>query len=314
MHVSLSVIISAFNEERYLAECIKSLKLGEHPDWEAVVINDASTDNTAKVMDIFAAKLPNLRCYPMDYNIGQGSARNLAIMLAKGRHITFVDADDYVDAEQLASSLGKAENSGVDILVSGHARLYDTGLSPVPIPDGEYSGPAAACVFLKREFGSWGSCFKIYRREHLIRQACFFVARFYYEDVVFGLQAFFSAEKAAAETEAYYVYRCNNISTTRKSFVTPLHLLSSAKLYFDIVQFMKARPPLPVFGSALDAACEILLADHLPRMLPAIQRGMHRTSPDFYHMFLHYMSCHESPFSLAVLHFAREQAAGRVMR
>jgi glycosyltransferase involved in cell wall biosynthesis len=312
MDVALSVIIAAFNEERHLAECIKSLKLGEHPDWEAIVINDASTDKTAKVMALFAAKLPNLRCRSLDYNVGQGSARNFGMMLATGRRITFLDADDYVDADKLASSLAKAERSGVDILVSGHTRLYDDGPVLTSLPDGEYSGPAAACALLARAFGSYGACFKIYTREHLIRQACLFVARFYYEDVAFGLQAFFSAPKVATESNAYYMYRCNEPSTTRQRFVTPLHLLSSAKVYFDIAQFIKTKPPLPAFKAALDAACDIMLADHFSRMLPAIQQGMHKTSLETYHTFLYFMSCHESAFSSAILHAVREYEAGRI--
>jgi glycosyltransferase involved in cell wall biosynthesis len=94
MQTELSIIICAHNEERHIAECIESLHLADHPQWEAIIINDASTDATLDVIELFAQKHINLRCYSLTHNMGTGNARNFAIMLAKGEYIAFLDHEN----------------------------------------------------------------------------------------------------------------------------------------------------------------------------------------------------------------------------
>ncbi len=304
MKPELSIIICCHNEEKYLPECLKSLKLNEHPAWEAIVIDDASTDKSREILRFFQKKFSNLYVHELDYNVGLGSARNMAMLLAKGAYINFLDADDYVDADALARKVEQIRSRGADILISAHQRLFDTGLALFPLESAEYSGPAAACMYLARAFNTWASWVAIYKREHLIACDCFFAPRMYYEDVKFCLPAYYRAAKAVTSEEPFYVYRCNNQSITRGKTNSLLHLMSSARLYFDMVTFVQSRPPLPMLQKSFRIALEILKNEHLPRMSGAMEQNLHKSSAETLAEFQHYMTCYDSDFARMALNAA----------
>jgi glycosyltransferase involved in cell wall biosynthesis len=301
MPKELSIIMSAHNEERYIAEAIKSLRLATHLEWELIVIDDASTDRTDVVIEQFRKKLPNVNAYHLDINMGQGSARNFGLMLAQGDYLAFLDADDYVNADKLEAHLALARAKDVDILAGGHTRIYDGREKSCPALEGEYSGHIAAALYLMREFASWGSCFHLFKRRHILRNACFFSQRFYYEDVVFCANAFYTAKNILSLSEGFYMYRCNNSSTTRTDTNSQLHLLSSARLYFDIVQFMNTVHNVKLYSTVFNKICEILANEHFPRMLPVLKCGEHLRNPEFYNTFISYINCKKSLFSDIVL-------------
>jgi glycosyltransferase involved in cell wall biosynthesis len=307
MRVELSIIMSAYNEERYIAEAVKSLRLAEHSEWELIIINDASTDRTNTVIKQFGKRLPNIRAHAFDCNVGQGSARNFAIMLAKGEYLAFLDADDYVDADRLKSHVALAQVNDVDILAGGHRRIYDAGEEICTALAGEHPGHIAAALYLMRKFASWGSCFHLFRRGHILQNACFFSQRFYYEDVVFCANAFYKAKSVLSLTEGFYTYRCNNTSTTRMSTNSQLHLLSSARMYFDIAQFINTVRNSELYSAVFNKVCEILVNEHFPRMLPALKYGRYLRDPEFYNTFISYINCKESLFSNIVLHAVGSQ-------
>lgn len=94
--MKLSVIIPVFNCERYLKECLESVRVQTMSDFEVICVDDGSTDNTAVILDEFAALDKRFKVIHQA-NGGQGKARNTGIDNAKGDYIAFVDADDWVD-------------------------------------------------------------------------------------------------------------------------------------------------------------------------------------------------------------------------
>ncbi|MCL2161694.1 MAG: glycosyltransferase family 2 protein [Betaproteobacteria bacterium] len=310
MQMKLSIIICVYNEERYISECIESLHLADHPQWEAIVVNDASTDTTLDIIELFARKHTNLRCYSLTHNMRLGNARNFAIMLASGEYIAFLDADDYIDAAVLAEKL-RMIDAGTDVLINGHSRLYDHGPSTIAIESGEFSGHAAACLYLRRKFGTWGSCIHIYRRDHVLRNNCLFASGFYYEDVVFCFKALCTAGKVIADPTPFYVYRCNNDGITRGNAATPLHLMSSARLHFDLVHILQTKPEDDKLRVAFARAFNILTEEHLPRMIKSLQQGMHEKSLEFFGEFMHYIKCCDTPFSRDVLAVIQSQSCNK---
>ena len=88
-----SIIIPAYNAEAYLQRCLDSIFSQEFEDYEVVVINDGSTDDTAELLVQYAAGHTNLRVITQS-NQGMATARNRGIDKAKGEYILFVDSDD----------------------------------------------------------------------------------------------------------------------------------------------------------------------------------------------------------------------------
>lgn len=96
----ISVIIPFYNEEERISRCIDSLIAQTFKDFEILLINDGSTDNTAKIVEKYAENHKNITLINQK-NSGQGAARNNGIRKSQAPYITFVDADDYVDCEYL---------------------------------------------------------------------------------------------------------------------------------------------------------------------------------------------------------------------
>ncbi|MFT5883703.1 MAG: glycosyltransferase involved in cell wall biosynthesis [Arcticibacterium sp.] len=95
-----SVIIPAYNYGHYISESIQSVLNQSFQDWECIVIDDGSKDNTAEVVKAFTQKDSRIK-YHFQKNAGLSKARNRGISLAKGSYFQFLDADDLLESEKL---------------------------------------------------------------------------------------------------------------------------------------------------------------------------------------------------------------------
>lgn len=89
----ISVIIPAYNSEKYIDNCLKSVLTGQQAEYEVIVVNDGSTDSTGEICHKWKALSDNL-IYIEQNNQGQGSARNTAIKHSRGEWLVFLDSDD----------------------------------------------------------------------------------------------------------------------------------------------------------------------------------------------------------------------------
>ena len=94
-----SVIIPVYNCEKYLYKCLDSLLFQKYNNYELIIINDGSTDNTLKIINKYNIKFNNIIKIITKNNEGVSAARNDGMRIAKGKYITFIDCDDYVSAD-----------------------------------------------------------------------------------------------------------------------------------------------------------------------------------------------------------------------
>ena len=94
----LSVIVSAYNDEKYIERCLDSIINQTYGNIEIIVIDDGSTDDTLKKCNLIQSKTKNLKVFSKK-NGGPSSARNFGLEKCTGKLITFVDSDDWVDIE-----------------------------------------------------------------------------------------------------------------------------------------------------------------------------------------------------------------------
>lgn len=97
MNPKISVIVPVYNTEKYLHRCIDSILAQTFTDFELLLIDDGSKDNSGTICDEYAAKDSRVRVFHKE-NGGVSSARNLGLDNAKGEWISFVDSDDYTDS------------------------------------------------------------------------------------------------------------------------------------------------------------------------------------------------------------------------
>lgn len=122
----ITVVVPAYNNETWLPRCLDSLLGQDYPDMEIVVVNDGSTDGTARVLDDYAGRYPNIQAVHQD-NAGVTAARLAGVSQATGAWIGFVDSDDTVDPDMYSHLLSNARKEGADIAHCGHQTLFPDG-------------------------------------------------------------------------------------------------------------------------------------------------------------------------------------------
>jgi teichuronic acid biosynthesis glycosyltransferase TuaG len=90
----VSIITPSYNSEKFISETIQSVQNQTHQNWEMIIVDDCSSDNTVSVIEKFIEKEDRIRLIQLDKNSGAGIARETALSNAKGAYIAFLDADD----------------------------------------------------------------------------------------------------------------------------------------------------------------------------------------------------------------------------
>ena len=110
----ISVIIPVYNVEEYLHYAIESLEKQTYKNFEIILVNDGSTDDSGKLCDDYSEKYSNVRVFHKE-NGGLSDARNFGVQKAKGEFITFLDPDDYLEAYslELLASVQKQHNCDI---------------------------------------------------------------------------------------------------------------------------------------------------------------------------------------------------------
>ena len=101
----VSVIMPIYNSEKYLADTLNSIFAQDYKDFEIVLVDDCSTDSSAKIIADFQETHPEIVYFCQDKNRGAGAARNKALELAKGRYVAFLDSDDIWLPEKLGRQI-----------------------------------------------------------------------------------------------------------------------------------------------------------------------------------------------------------------
>ena len=122
----ISVIVPAYNLAPWLGRCLDSLLAQTHKNLEIIVVNDGSKDDTAAVMEDYAARYPQIKAIHKE-NGGVTSARLRGVAEATGQWLGFIDGDDTIEPEMYAHLLGNAHQYGGDISHCGHQVLFPDG-------------------------------------------------------------------------------------------------------------------------------------------------------------------------------------------
>ncbi|AOW08697.1 glycosyltransferase family 2 protein [Flavobacterium gilvum] len=91
---AVSIITPSFNSEKFIADTIRSVQNQTYPNWEMIIVDDCSTDQTASIIEHFVANDERIRFFQLPKNSGAGIAREVALSKTEGDYIAFLDADD----------------------------------------------------------------------------------------------------------------------------------------------------------------------------------------------------------------------------
>jgi hypothetical protein len=134
-NVLVSIIIPCYNQAQFLDAALQSVHYQTYSNWECIVVNDGSADNSEDIAKEWTAKDIRFQYFHKE-NAGVSSARNLGIEKAKGQYLQFVDADDIVDKRKLELSLQELnliENKGLKIVISNF-RMFVNNVNDSMMP------------------------------------------------------------------------------------------------------------------------------------------------------------------------------------
>jgi teichuronic acid biosynthesis glycosyltransferase TuaG len=112
----VSIVCPAYRCSGVIGNCIRSVLNQTHADWELLIAEDCSPDDTRQVVASWAAKDQRIKLIPMSSNSGPAMARNAALQQARGRWIAFLDSDDWWLPQKLERSLAAAEAHGAALV------------------------------------------------------------------------------------------------------------------------------------------------------------------------------------------------------
>ncbi|WP_396168090.1 glycosyltransferase family 2 protein [Flavobacterium sp.] len=123
MNRLVSIIVPCYNQAQYLDAALQSVLEQTYPDWECIIVNDGSPDNSEEVAKKWVEKDPRF-IYIYKENGGVSSARNLGIEKAIGAYFQFLDSDDFLDKEKLELTLQQIESNKEVNLVISNFRMF----------------------------------------------------------------------------------------------------------------------------------------------------------------------------------------------
>lgn len=222
MQPFFSIVIPFYKAERYIGQCIESLKSQTFESFEAICVNDASPDKSLAVAQEAAAGDERFSFISLPCNSGQSAARNAALDLARGTVVAFLDSDDYFVPEALEKIATHFENQHLDELYFNAESFYENAeahrrivedFSHRPSFPGVATGPELFTFFEERgQFMPHGALRAI--RRSLIEDASI---RFYegiiHEDLLFTLQTLVLAQRSSFLNEPIYMRRIHIEST-----------------------------------------------------------------------------------------------------
>lgn len=232
----LTVIVAAYNVEKYIEKCLESLVNQIYKGLEILVINDGSTDNTKKIIEKYEKKYKNLKLLNKE-NGGLSSARNFGLKNTKTEYVTFVDGDDYLELNTYNLVMEKIEKEKTDLLIFNFKKVYSQKIINSKLDKKIYNKNFLKYLFSKStevDIVVWN---KIFKTDIILKNQIYFENRAYFEDTGFIFRYLYFVEKVSlAELPLYnYIQRENSIT---KKF-NPIIINSCENTYKIIKEFYR---------------------------------------------------------------------------
>ncbi|MCP3761402.1 glycosyltransferase [Domibacillus sp. A3M-37] len=215
----ISVIIPIYNGEKYIARCIKSIINQTINNFEIVVIDDGSTDNTRSIVEKLIRNDSRVK-YKFIENSGPGSARNEGIKIANGNLLCFVDADDFITQDMLEVLSNAYMNYKTNVIISKikisdqNNVIFNKSLNVEKTLTGK-----EVVKSMLYESSTTGYTFthgKLYNKKFITDNNIKFENINYSEDMLFNLDVYLNSKEVTLVDNELYCYFINNNSITRK--------------------------------------------------------------------------------------------------
>lgn len=238
----VSIIVPVYNKKKYLNCVLENIQKQEFNDFECILVDDGSIDGSQNICDVFSKKDSRFITVHMS-NSGVSNARNTGLMRARGKYITFIDADDSIDINYLKKLVDDIENTGADLVITGMKKYWEdtNNVEYLKTPiNGLYTFkeilPQFAEIQLKT--GIFGFCCgKIFKKE-IANNIFFDVSISLAEDFDFYLKIYPKVKKVYFDAECFYGYLQESSNNSVKSD-NQIDYLTQLKINLRYREFLK---------------------------------------------------------------------------
>lgn len=238
-----SIIMPVYNVAKYLDAAIDSVLSQTYNDWELILVNDASLDDSLLICYKYAKFDKRIIVVDKHINEGLGMARNTGMEYANGEWILFIDSDDRIEPYTLERLQSYLEKDAIDVLVFGFSQEYEDKdgniinkniLIPPQSTSENLCEVAAlvACLDYTRVLSYvWN---KLYRCELIKKNNIKFERTKMIEDILFNFQVFNVASHVSCIPESYYRYRKPLHETLASQYINDFHLLCLRRFHEEL--------------------------------------------------------------------------------
>lgn len=236
---NISIIVPVYNVEKYLVKCLDSLLLQTYSDFEVILVDDGSPDNSGKICDLYAKKDSRIRVIHQK-NSGPGPARNVGIQVASGKYITFTDADDWVAPQMLEKAVYYLENKEFDFVMYGNEAItYNESETKVVkteiwAPQKQEYHSAEACrdafcnILFSTSFNTpWN---KLYKTSIVKEHGIVFPKLKRAQDAIFNMEYYKHIRSFCIIPDVLYYFRQNTNNKIWSKFPKDLYMIDA---YYD---------------------------------------------------------------------------------
>lgn len=232
----VSIIIPVYNTEQYLSRCIDSIQAQSFTDFELLLIDDGSKDNSGKICDEYAAKDSRVRVFHKE-NGGVSSARNWGLEKSQGEWIIFIDSDDWISGSMLLDMYEKAISEKSDLAYCDLKMVFNEHTEVLHIAKYDSIKVNMLNNFIKSTFGTVvGMLAK--RRLYESNQVHFPIGVKFCEDFYVAVRLMLFSEKICYIPTAYYCYNRQNEGSASYSF-SQAHSDSVQWVFMDTIDLFQ---------------------------------------------------------------------------
>ncbi|WMJ23072.1 glycosyltransferase family A protein [Paludicola sp. MB14-C6] len=210
----ITVVVPVYNTSAYLNKCLDSLLNQDFKDYEILVINDGSTDNSLEILKEYENKFSNKISLITGENRGISAVRNTGIMKSKGEYICFIDSDDYVESTYFSDLYSAITNENADVAVCDFYEWNDLENTKTTRIAGEFTNcklQDKPSLLFEINSSPWN---KLYRKNMLLENKIEFPLNLKYEDAYFVLLALLKSNRIVKVNKPLVDYRVRENSET----------------------------------------------------------------------------------------------------
>ena len=227
----ISVIVPVYNVEKYLNRCVQSIVDQTYKNLEIILVDDGSPDHCPEICDEWVEKDNRIKVIHKK-NGGLSSARNAAIDIISGEYVIFVDSDDWIDLDMIASMLEFAKANDADIVSGGFYFESTDGTSFVQTFSKRLYIDSEIAQNLLLDSIRPEVCSKLYRSE-LVKQFRFDETIKYAEDLPYNFYLMLKTKKLFSTGIPCYHYLQNSGNSITTPYITDARA-TSWKMFYDI--------------------------------------------------------------------------------